>query len=278
MRGQRDKGGTQKGGPHGVLGLQDAFDPGPGTRFTLRWSTPVDHRRFLHHAAQGIPATRLRKQMPQAEAQGGKEDHHLDHIRPDHRTDASHRRVEGGEHRDAHERHGVEPEFLHRRRRRIDEDPPTQHQQHGRHPQAGAAGQQSGDQKHRRGDAPRAWAKADLEELIHAHHIVAVIGRDEESAHHQTCQQVARHELDVGVIAQRIAFARSAEKSARADFRRQDGSQHGPPGDLTIPECEALHAAAFAALRKANAEDEAEVGKEDEGVDEKRGHAARSLS
>lgn len=110
--------------------------------------------------------------------------------------------------------------------------------------------------------------EASAEKLIDADDAVAVVGGDEDSADDDACQQVAEHELDIGEVAQGVAFARGAEEGAGADFGCQDGGENGPPSDLAISKSEALHGATFAALGEAYAQDEGEVGEDDDGIKE----------
>ena len=208
--------------------------------------------------------------MPEGKTEGGEEDDHLDHIRPDDSTNAAECGVYGSENGDDDQGGGIEPELIHGRDGGIDKHLPAEDEQHGGHPETCAACQKTGDEEDGGGAAACFGAEADLQEFIHADNTMAVVGGDENCADHHAGEQVARHELDVGVVAQGVAFAGSAEEGAGTDLRREDGGEDGPPCDLAIAQGETFHAVAFAALRQTDADDQGEVTEDDERVEEVR--------
>src|SRR4030095_16219237 len=91
--------------------------------------------------------------------------------------------------------------------------------------------------------------------FVDRENFVVIVGLDENEADEDARDDGAEGELDVSVIAQRIAFARCSKKSAGARFRRDDGSEHGPPRDLPATEREILEVALLAPHAQADEND-----------------------
>ena len=77
----------------------------------------------------------------------------------------------------------------------------------------------------------------------------------------------AERELQIGVVAQRKAFARRSEKGAGARFRRDDRSEHGPPRNCATAEREVFEAFLLSADVKADGNDDDKIEKQDRGID-----------
>ena len=130
------------------------------------------------------------------------------------------------------------------------------------------------DQENHAGHAARARAETNFEKLIDAHHIVFVKRRDEDRAHHESGQKISGHQLRVSVVSQSESLARGAEKSARADFRCEDGCQHRPPWDRPATQREIGDIIVPAAEIRADADDDGEINSDDDEIKPERRHAA----
>ena len=91
--------------------------------------------------------------------------------------------------------------------------------------------------------------------------------RDEEKADDDPREDRADGKLRVGPVALYVAALRRAEEGRRADLRGEDAREHRPPRRLPVAEREALDAPALRALREPDADDDREVGDQDQRIE-----------
>ncbi len=197
--------------------------------------------------------------------------HHrrLDDIGPDHRANASRRRVERGQRGHQHDRPAVNPDRLFVRRRRAMEHLVPDHDDDRRDVEPRAAGQQARDQEDGAGGVAGRDPKPDLEKFVDRNDVIVVKGPDEKIGHDDPRDYGADGQLRVEEVPPVIALGRRAEKGRRAQLRRDDRGQHRPPGHLPAAHAELAHVVAAMPRRgQPHADDEGKIGQNGECVPE----------
>ena len=108
-------------------------------------------------------------------------------------------------------------------------------------------------------------AEARGQVFVDRENFVVVIRLDENVADENAREDRAEGELEVGVIAQREAFAGRAEKCAGAGFGRDDGSEHRPPRNAPAAEREIFEVILLPAHAEADEDDDEEIEEENAG-------------
>src|SRR5205814_9510320 len=107
-------------------------------------------------------------------------------------------------------------------------------------------------------------AKTGGEILVNRENFIVVIGFDENKADQNAGEDRSKSELDIGEIAQGVAFPRSAEEGAGAGFSGDNGSEYRPPWNTPPAKGEILEVTLTAAHAQADKNDNGEIGEEDE--------------
>ncbi len=133
--------------------------------------------------------------------------------------------------------------------------------------QSGAGGKQTREHENRGSSILGRDTESRGEVFVDRVNFVVVVRLDENVTDEDTREDRAERELDVGVVAQRKAFAGRAEKCARACFGGDDRSEHGPPGNAPSAECEVGKIFLFSAHVEADRNDEDKIKKQNPAID-----------
>src|SRR5207237_5980222 len=98
-------------------------------------------------------------------------------------------------------------------------------------------------------------AKTRGEIFVNRKDFVIVVGLDENEADQNAGQDRSKSELDVGEIAQGVAFPRSAEEGASAGLGGDNGREDGPPRNAPATKREILEIAFTPAHAQADEDD-----------------------
>ncbi len=255
VRGHGQKRRAKDGRPDCVFAFEDSFDVLPEAH--SRDDAAVEerevarcHQRLLRArpAAGDVAEQRVNREPECAEHDRG-----LDDIGPDDGLDPAQRGVDRSDRGEEGECADVDPDLLERLQLGAGRHFKSEHEHDRGDVEPRAAGQRARDEENGRRRVLRLRPETHEQELIDRDDAVIVVRLDEKKRDDDAGEDRADGELRVREIAQRVAFARRAEKSRGADLRGEDRSQHSPPRDAAVACREAFHRGVAAAFVEADA-------------------------
>ena len=208
------------------------------------------------------------EENPQGGEHGDAQHDGLEDIRPDDGFQAADGCVNGGGDGDDDQRGNVKQDNLVGVRRGVRHELVGNDQQNACKVKSCSTGEHPADQEDHGGRAARQEPESFFQVFIDGDHLVVIVGFEEELADDDAAQDSADAELGVREVAGMVAFPRSPQKGGRADFRRQDGGQNGPPGQGAVAQGIVRQGVLPASRIDANAEDSQKVDNDDKEVRE----------
>ena len=144
----------------------------------------------------------------------------------------------------------------------------SHHEDDGRDVEPRSAGKGAGDQEDCRRRILRSGSKTEQQILVDGDDAKIVVGLDENVGDDDAGENGAEGQLRIGEVALLIAFTRRPQECRRTYFRGQDRCQHRPPGNIPVAYREALEILAPAPFVEPDRDDNGEVKKDDEPIDQ----------